>query len=330
MTLRAGLIGVGAMGANHLRVLDSLDGVELVAVVDPDPAAGVRLREGQAADSLEQALGRGLDYAVLAVPTKLHAQLAFQLADAGVHALIEKPVAPDARTARAMADRFRAAGLVGAVGHVERYNPALQAMRERLEAGALGDVYQVATRRQGPFPPRIADVGVVLDLATHDFDLTTWVTDSQYLSVEALTAHKAGREHEDLLAAIGLLDGGVIASHLVNWLSPMKERITIVTGERGAFIANTLTGDLTLHENGVVDSEWNAVAHFRGVTEGNMTRFAIRKFEPLRLEHEAFRDAVLGLSDQCISIAEAGETIAVVEAALASARAERPRLASRR
>lgn len=330
MTLRAGLIGVGAMGANHLRVLDSLDGVELVAVVDPDPAAGVRLREGQAADSLEQALERGLDYAVLAVPTKLHAQLAFQLADAGVHALIEKPVAPDARTARAMADRFRAAGLVGAVGHVERYNPALQAMRERLEAGALGDVYQVATRRQGPFPPRIADVGVVLDLATHDFDLTTWVTDSQYLSVEALTAHKAGREHEDLLAAIGLLDGGVIASHLVNWLSPMKERITIVTGERGAFIANTLTGDLTLHENGVVDSEWNAVAHFRGVTEGNMTRFAIRKFEPLRLEHEAFRDAVLGLSDQCISIAEAGETIAVVEAALASARAERPRLASRR
>lgn len=330
MTLRAGLIGVGAMGANHLRVLDSLDGVELVAAVDPDPAAGVRLREGQAADSLEQALERGLDYAVLAVPTKLHAQLAFQLADAGVHALIEKPVAPDARTARAMADRFRAAGLVGAVGHVERYNPALQAMRERLEAGALGDVYQVATRRQGPFPPRIADVGVVLDLATHDFDLTTWVTDSQYLSVEALTAHKAGREHEDLLAAIGLLDGGVIASHLVNWLSPMKERITIVTGERGAFIANTLTGDLTLHENGVVDSEWNAVAHFRGVTEGNMTRFAIRKFEPLRLEHEAFRDAVLGLSDQCISIAEAGETIAVVEAALASARAERPRLASRR
>lgn len=330
MTLRAGLIGVGAMGANHLRVLDSLDGVELVAVVDPDPAAGVRLREGQAADSLEQALERGLDYAVLAVPTKLHAQLAFQLADAGVHALIEKPVAPDARTARAMADRFRAAGLVGAVGHVERYNPALQAMRERLEAGALGDVYQVATRRQGPFHPRIADVGVVLDLATHDFDLTTWVTDSQYLSVEALTAHKAGREHEDLLAAIGLLDGGVIASHLVNWLSPMKERITIVTGERGAFIANTLTGDLTLYENGVVDSEWNAVAHFRGVTEGNMTRFAIRKFEPLRLEHEAFRDAVLGLSDQCISIAEAGETIAVVEAALASARAERPRLASRR
>jgi len=329
MTLRAAVIGAGAMGAHHIRVLESLDGVELVAVVDPEPAAGIRLREGLAADSLEQALDRGLDYAVVAVPTKLHASLAFQLADAGVHALIEKPVAPDALTARAMADRFRAAGLVGAVGHIERYNPALQAMRERLEAGTLGDVFQVATRRQGPFPPRVADVGVVLDLATHDFDLTAWVTDSRYVSIEALTAHKAGREHEDLLAAIGLLDGGVVANHLVNWLSPMKERVTIVTGERGAFIANTLTGDLTLHENGVVDSEWNAVAHFRGVTEGNMTRFAIRKFEPLRLEHEAFRDAVLGMTDKCISIAEAGETIAVVEAALASARVERTRLASR-
>lgn len=319
MTLRAAVIGAGRMGANHIRILESLDGVRLVAVVDQEPAAVARIRDGLLVDGLDQALELGIDYAIVAIPTKAHADVAFALADAGVHALIEKPVAPDYRTARAIADRFVEAGLVGAVGHVERYNSALQQMRTKLEDGILGDVYQVATRRQGPFPTRVADVGVVLDLATHDLDLTSWVTGSDYASIDALTAYKADRQHEDLLAAIGQLGDGTITNHLVNWLSPMKERVTIVTGERGALIGDTLLGDLTFHENGLVDSEWTEVAQFRGVTEGNMTRFAFPKREPLRLEHEAFRDAILGISFSYISIADAAKTIAVAEAALAAA-----------
>ena len=109
------------------------------------------------------------------------------------------------------ADAFEARGLVGAVGHIERYNPALQSLRARLENGELGDVYQVVTRRQGPFPARIADVGVVMDLATHDIDLTAWVTGSDYACVSARTrlpqrpparghgrrGRPAGRRHGD-------------------------------------------------------------------------------------------------------------------------------------
>ena len=121
-----------------------------------------------------------------------------------MHALIEKPLAPDTPSAtRARRRRSRPAGLVGAVGHIERYNPALQRPGRRLEAGELGDVYQVITRRQGPFPARIADVGVVKDLATHDIDLTAWVTQQPFTSVSARTAYKSGREHEDLVAVVG-------------------------------------------------------------------------------------------------------------------------------
>ena len=100
-----------------------------------------------------------------------------------MHALIEKPLAPVVAAARRLVDAFEAAGLVAGVGHIERYNPALQSLRSRLEAGELGDVYQIVTRRQGPFPHRIADVGVVKDLATHDIDLTAWVTGQPYTSV---------------------------------------------------------------------------------------------------------------------------------------------------
>ena len=122
--------------------------------------------------------------------------------------------------------------MVGAVGHIERYNPALQSLRERMANGDLGDIYQIATRRQGPFPARIADVGVVKDLATHDIDLTAWLAQSEYVSVAAQVALRSGRPHEDMVAATGKLANGTITNHLVNWLSPMKERVTVVTGEK--------------------------------------------------------------------------------------------------
>jgi len=233
MALRAGLIGLGMMGRHHARVLRSLDDVELVAVADPGgDVHGVAAGLPVEAD-IEGLLEHRLDMCVVAVPTALHEEVGLALAAAGVHALVEKPLASDVAGARGLADAFEAAGLIGAVGHIERYNPSLQTLRAHLEAGELGAIYQVITRRQGPFPNRIADVGVVKDLATHDIDLTAWVTRSPYASVSARVAYKSGRQHEDLVAAVGQLEDGTITNHLVNWLSPMKERVTIVTGERG-------------------------------------------------------------------------------------------------
>jgi UDP-N-acetylglucosamine 3-dehydrogenase len=317
--LRAGLIGLGMMGRHHARVLKGLDGVELVAVADPggDP-------HGVAGDTpllagVEELIAAGLDYCMVAVPTIYHEPVGLALAAAGVHAMIEKPLAQDGPAALRLAEAFEAAHLVGAVGHIERYNPALQSLRARLEQGELGGVYQVVTRRQGPFPARIADVGVVKDLGTHDIDLTAWVTQQPFTTVSAMTAFKSGREFEDLVAVVGSLADGTVTSHLVNWLSPLKERVTIVTGERGAFVADTLTADLTFFANGLVPTEWDAIAKFRGVAEGDMVRFAIAKPEPLRVEHEAFRDAVLGKDTDIVTMRQGLATVAVAEAVLQSA-----------
>jgi UDP-N-acetylglucosamine 3-dehydrogenase len=317
--LRAGLVGLGSMGRHHARVLAGLEGVDFVGVVDPMGDKHGAAQGAPVLATVEELIDLGVDYAVVACPTALHEEVGLQFAAAGVCALIEKPVADTVDGARRLVEAFESRGLVAGVGHIERCNPALRSLRARLEAGELGDVYQVVTRRQGPFPHRIADVGVVKDLATHDIDLTGWVTGREYVSIAAHTVSKSGRPHEDMVSAVGRLDDGTMVNHLVNWLSPLKERFTSVTGERGCFIADTLTADLTFHSNSAVTTEWEALQAFRGVAEGDMIRYAIPKREPLLVEHELFRDAVLGRPADICTLRQGLRTVEVAAAVLESA-----------
>jgi UDP-N-acetylglucosamine 3-dehydrogenase len=318
--LRAGLVGLGSMGRNHSRLLRELTRVDLVAVCDPAGDPSGLTGDVTVVRSIEELLDHDLDLCVVASPTVTHEPIALRLAEAGVAALIEKPLATDVRAAERIVGAFADRGVLGAVGHVERFNPALRELRRRLDDGQLGEVYQVATRRQGPFPTRIADVGVVLDLASHDLDLTSWVAERRFESVSARMAHRSGREHEDLVAVVGTLEGGLVTNHLVNWLTPFKERVTVVTGEQGTFVADTLSADLTFHRNGSIRSEWDAMAFFRGVTEGDTLRYAIAKPEPLRSELLGFLDAVDGVEGaEHVTLDEGLHVVRVAEAVIRSA-----------
>lgn len=315
VVLRAGVLGLGVMGRNHARVLSTLEGVDFVGVFDPAENTPGAVHDRPVIHDLDEFLDQRLDYVVIAAPTVYHLDMGLRLAEAGVHALVEKPVASTAQEARALRDMFAQKGLVGGVGHIERYNPALQAARQRIEDGLLGEIYQVTTRRQGPFPGRIADVGVIKDLATHDIDLTAWVTQQDYVSVNARTTFRSGRPHEDMVLAVGTLSGGAITSHTVNWLTPFKERCTVITGEKGTLVADTLTADLTYYENGTVRSEWEQSSSFRGVAEGDMIRFALERREPLLAEHEAFRDAVrAGEPTGIVTLDEGTRVVEIAEA----------------
>jgi UDP-N-acetylglucosamine 3-dehydrogenase len=318
--LRAGLVGLGSMGRNHGRLLREMESVELVGVCDPagDPSrlvSGVPVHR-----QLDDLLKLELDLCVLASPTATHEEIASRLAEAGVPTLIEKPLAADVAAAERIVEAFESRGLVAGVGHVERFNPALRELRRRLAEGQLGEVYQIATRRQSPYPARIGDVGVVFDLASHDLDLTAWIAQQRFASVSAQMAHRSGREHEDLIAVVGTLADGVVTNHLVNWLTPFKERVTVVTGELGCFVADTLSADLTFHRNGSIRSEWETMAVFKGVTEGDTLRYAISKPEPLRVELKAFLDAVQGDTETAtVSLHEGLHVVRVAEAVIGSA-----------
>ncbi|MCI7304847.1 Gfo/Idh/MocA family oxidoreductase [Trueperella sp.] len=322
MTLRYGLIGLGSMGRHHARNIRALEGAELVAVADPYGDRFGVAGDLEVLPDVDALIDAGIDAAMVAVPTGQHAEVALKLAEAGVHTMVEKPLGSTIEEGKAMVEAFESRGLVGAVGYVERCNPALLEMRRRIAEGQLGKVYQITTRRQSPFPARIADVGVVKDLATHDVDLTAWVAGAKYASISAQTAHRADRDYEDLVTASGKLENGVLVNHLVNWLTPYKERQTVVLGEHGALVADTTMGDLTFYENGSLPLGWDQISAFRGVSEGQVIRYAFEKREPLAVEHEHFRDAILGTGSEHVTMKEALTTMEVVQAILDSAAAD--------
>jgi UDP-N-acetylglucosamine 3-dehydrogenase len=272
-------------------------------------------------DSVAALLDRGpLQFAIVSVPTELHLAVTQELAAGGVSMLIEKPLAATTEAARQIVDLCHRSGVLAAVGHVERFNPALQELRRRLLEGQIGRLFTASTIRTGPFPARVQDVGVVKDLATHDIDLVSWLSDSKIATLAAQTQHLSGREHEDLVLVVGALESGAAFSIVVNWVSPTKVRRKRVLGERGMLEADTLTGDLFFYENAEVRIAWSATQQFRGVSVGNVTRYALQRREPLLVEHEAFLDLLEGRRDTGVVTLEQGvEIVRVAEAVLASA-----------
>ena len=319
-TLRAGLIGIGMMGKNHARVLSNLENVDFVGVVDPLKSPGVSISNNgiKIYPELSDLISQKIDYCVIAAPTGFHKKIAVEVLNSGINCLIEKPVATDIDSAIEIQKVAIKNSLVVGIGHIERYNAAMRQLKTRILNGELGEIYQISSRRQGPFPSRIADVGVVRDLATHDIDLTMWLTGSKYKSLSAQTSSKANREFEDLVSVTGRLQNNTIINMLVNWLSPLKERNIVVTGEKGAFRVDTLTSDLTLYTNGTHAISQDVVSHFKGVSEGDVTKFSFEKPEPLLIEHQNFRDNLLGKKSEIVSIDEGIEVIKISDAIIKS------------
>jgi UDP-N-acetylglucosamine 3-dehydrogenase len=314
---RGAVIGLGMIGRHHARLLQSSERVEFAGAVDP---GGDRYRAvhdpGLVFGSVSELLAAGrVDFAVVAVPTELHLPVAESLAQAGVAMLIEKPLAASGAAAREIVELCARAGVAGAVGHVERFNPALQEMRRRMLGGQIGRLFTVSTVRSGPFPARIQDVGVVKDLATHDIDLVSWLADSPIATVAAQTQYLTGRDHEDLVLVTGALASGAAFNLVVDWVSPAKVRRARVLGERGLLEADSLTGDLFFYENGEMGVVWSAAQQFRGVSEGDVTRYALRREEPLRIEHETFLNLLDGRTDQDAEVVTLEKGVEIVEGA---------------
>jgi UDP-N-acetylglucosamine 3-dehydrogenase len=291
------IIGFGVMGKNHFRALNELQETEVVAVFDENTNNLKNLPSKIIANSIEELSETPIDYCVIAVPTSHHEQVALKIADLGFNALIEKPIANDSESAVKIKDTFAKRNLALGVGHIERFNPSIMEAKKRLLKKELGKIYQISTRRQNGFPVRISDVGVVKDLATHDIDLTMFLSDSDYSKIFSRASYRSGRESEDLISVTAELENGIIVNHLVNWVSPFKERVVTVLGEKGAFVCDTLLGDLTFYENASFESDWDSVINFRGASEGSVTRYSILKKEPLKVEHLNFIDYINGIKD---------------------------------
>jgi UDP-N-acetylglucosamine 3-dehydrogenase len=290
--IKAAVIGVGSMGKNHARIYDELEGVALVAVSDVDTksarAAASRYRT-RYYDDFRTLLAKERPHVVsIAVPTTLHHPVTLEAINQGCHVLVEKPIADTLPHAEEMVSHAEAKDLRLMVGHVERFNPAVVELKRRLDDGQLGKMFQLHVRRLGPFPHRIRDVGVVIDLATHDLDVMYYLTEANVVRVYAETEQEIHTAHEDSLSGLLRFDNGAVGVLDVNWLTPTKVRELYVNGEKGMFVVNYLTQDLYLYENEYVDSDWDRLGLLKGIGEGNMIKLKIGKREPLYVELESF------------------------------------------
>lgn len=308
------------MGANHARVLADLEGVELVAVADADPervrrAIGGRpiLGFGDAATLLREIRP---ELVCVVVPTQLHEEVAVAAIKAGAHVLVEKPIAAALESAARIAKAAETEGVTLTVGHIERFNPAVRELKQRLLAGQGGRVIQLRARRVGPFPHRIRDVGVIHDLAPHDIDVMRYLLDEEVVRVYAESRRHIHTENEDLFAGLLTFTGGAQGMLDINWLTPMKERTLTVLCEKGMFVADYAAQSLAFYENYAASAREGVIA---SVTEGPMTRYPVANREPLRLELESFRDAIIAGTPAPVSAHDGMVALAVAEALVRSA-----------
>ena len=324
--LRIGLAGLGSMGRNHLRVISNHPETRAAAVADPD-AAALEAAIGQTeaagfADALEMIRHADLDGVVIAAPTTAHMPLALAAIERGIGVLVEKPLAATVDDGLAIVAAARKRKVRVQIGHVERYNPAVLEMGRLLRAGWLSTIYAITSRRAGPFPARIRDVGVTVDLGTHDVDILCWIAGERPVRVYAETAQRLHASHEDLTFGLMHFPSGATGFLDVDWLTPAKRRNLVAVGEEGMFELDYLTQKLTFTRSNVGQPE--LIAGYATTFTGDVAEIPIENVEPLRAQLDEFV-RVLRTGERPYVDAEDGLwAVAIANALLTAASERRP------
>src|SRR6476469_5968183 len=277
--VRLGVIGVGIMGSNHARVLADLSGVTVVGIADPGASHRGLLAQivgCEVCDDVEDLIKLGIDAAVIAAPTQLHHDIALTCIKAGVHVLVEKPIGSNIEEGRAIVAAAERAGVTLMVGHVERFNPAVQVIKDAIKNE---DILSISITRVGPFPPRMSNVGVVIDLAVHDIDLIRWFTDSEIVEVQPQLSN-AIAEREDIALLQFRTTSGVLAHINTNWLTPFKARNVTIATRNKYIMGDLLTRQVTECFGFQPDGSYS------------MRHLSVGHAEPLRAELQAFVAAI--------------------------------------
>ncbi len=253
--LRVAVVGAGMMGTNHLRVLRDFDEryVQLVGVADTFAPSLARAVEGFGVpgylDYREMIAETQPDLVSVVVPTQFHFDVAVHALDQGIHVLVEKPIAHSEEEAGRLIRLARARNALLAVGYLQRFNPAVIALKQQLEHGDLGHIYAVHARHLGPLPSRVSDLGVVLDVATHDLDLMRYLAGTDIIQMRAEIRRHVHPQHEDLLLGLIRFASGAAGVLDVNWLTPVLVRELAVTTERGMYVIDFSNQRLHGHEH---------------------------------------------------------------------------------
>ncbi len=315
--MKTGIIGVGSMGKNHARVNSEM-GV-LAGIADSNEAIARPLAErfGVEYFSDYRDMLASVDAITVATPTVTHFKIAMDAINAGKHVLVEKPICPTLQEAEDLVKASEDAGIVLAVGQIERHNPVVKFARESIEQGSFGDIVSISARRVSTFPGRISDVGVLLDLGIHDIDVIRYLAQSTVTSVYALGGKRQNERFEDHANVLLEFESGICGYVEVNWLTPMKVRKLSIT-----CLKNYVELDYMRQSADISSSQVSGTLDtndlYRLPIEFDIRHVSLKKQEPLRNEHEDFIRAIESNTQPLISGRDGMETLRVCQAALES------------
>lgn len=271
--LKVGVVGIGAMGQHHARIYSHL-GCELVGVADTNAERAKELAEKYHVKYYYdyKELLTSVDAVSIAVPTSLHRKVAMDFLKNGVHCLVEKPIAVSLKQADDMIKEAEAQNVNLAIGHIERFNPAVVKLKQIIDAGTIGKLLIISTRRVGPSASRIRDVGIVIDSATHDIGVIKYLVNKEPSMVFSRVGSLKHAKEDHAVIVLDFKD--IVACIEVNWFTPQKIRTLVATGSEGIAYLDYIEQTLNiLNSHGTVGID-------------------ITKAEPLKLELEDFLNSI--------------------------------------
>ena len=309
-TVNVGVIGVGAMGENHVRVYHKMEEANLLAVSDVSERALKKIERKYGAkgytDYNELLKNPEIEVVSVCVPTTFHHAVVMEAIKNKKHVLVEKPIAFTLNEAEEMIAAAKEAGVILATGHVERFNPAVQKAKELIEDGVIGDIVSAFAKRVGPLPPRIKDVGVSIDLAIHDLDIMNYLFEEDitqvYGTMNSILDDCEFEDHAEIMVSFDNESTGIIE---VNWLTPYKRRELELTGTDGIISVDYIKQSIDVYGKFAQDIE---IVHE----------------EPLKGELNSFLNAVVNNEEPEITGEDGLKALKMVIAANKSSKEHRP------
>ncbi|GLI12043.1 oxidoreductase [Methanobrevibacter arboriphilus] len=309
-SVNVGVIGVGAMGYNHARVYYRLDNANLIGVSDVSESTLSKVSKKYDTkgynDYMDLLKNPVIEAVSVCVPTTHHYNVVMAAIEHGKHVLVEKPIAFTLNEAEGMIEAAKEKGVKLSTGHVERFNPAVQKAKELIEMDIIGDVVSASAKRVGPFPPRIKDVGVAIDLAIHDLDVMYYLFDDDVTQVYATMGSILEKcEYEDHAEIMTKFANGITGILEVNWLTPYKRRALEITGTDGIISIDYM------------DQSVDVAGKFAQKVD-------IQREEPLKYEITSFLNSIMDNKDMEITGEDGLNALKMVLAANMSSKEQLP------
>lgn len=315
---KAGVIGVGSMGKNHARVYSEMGVLGGIADADYETAKALADRFGvKAYSDYREMLAADIRAVNIATPTITHYQIGLDALNAGKHVLMEKPICNTLDESRELVKAAESAGLVLAVGLIERHNPVVKFAKDSIDEGRFGDVVTFSSRRVSSMPGRIRDVGVIMDLGIHDVDVMRYLASSPIRSVYALGGTRSDVNFEDHASIHIEFGSGVMGLVEINWLTPMKVRRIALTCLKNYVELDYISQSANISSSQLPET-FDTADLYRLPIEFHVRHVSLKKQEPLRNELEDFKNAVVKGGQPLVTGPDAIETLRACEAALES------------